>query len=301
MRSSPPRQTIGELRKLQRLAGAAIMRPLGPGDQMQTQWIDGTDTASFVSDFIKPNDRLTSFERIEIYNRQYWYRLIDAVYEDYPGLLAILGQEKFSRLARAYLEEYPSRSFSLRNLGGKLPKFLADHPQWGRPHEQMALDMARFEWAQVVAFDGPAEPRLVPDDLLGRDPKRLRLRLQPYLMLLDMAYPLDKFTLALKKTGLRSEASNAMSEESHAAPKRRVRLPRKKRTFVAVHRHENDIYFKLLEPAAHTLLEALNRGRTLAQACELAGEVAPRKINAWFANWAALGWFCKPLSRKNHE
>ena len=44
------------------------------------------------AEFIKPNDRLSSFERLEIYNRQYWFRLLDCLYEDYPGLLSVLGK-----------------------------------------------------------------------------------------------------------------------------------------------------------------------------------------------------------------
>ena len=45
--------------------------------------------------FIKPNDRLTSFERLEIYNRVYWFRVLDCLYDDYPGLRAVLGERKF--------------------------------------------------------------------------------------------------------------------------------------------------------------------------------------------------------------
>jgi hypothetical protein len=37
------------------------------------------------AEFIKPNDRLSSFERLEIYNRQYWFRVLDCLYDDYPG------------------------------------------------------------------------------------------------------------------------------------------------------------------------------------------------------------------------
>ena len=70
-----------------------------------------------VAEFIKPNDRLTSFERLEIYNRQYWYRIFSCFAEDFPGLRAVLGDRKFERLARAYLARYPSESFCLRNLG----------------------------------------------------------------------------------------------------------------------------------------------------------------------------------------
>ena len=44
--------------------------------------------AEVAAEFIKPNDRLTSFERLEIYNRMYWFRLIDCVRDDCPGLRA---------------------------------------------------------------------------------------------------------------------------------------------------------------------------------------------------------------------
>ena len=75
--------------------------------------------------------------------------------------------------------------------------------------------MARFEWAQVVGFDGPEEKFLTVDDLLGKDPEKLRLGLQPYLTLLEMNYPLDDFVSAVKKRdiAMRSEASNAVETD----------------------------------------------------------------------------------------
>ena len=69
------------------------------------------------SQIIKPNDRLTSFERLEIYNRQYWFRLMAGFAEDFPGLHAVLGGRRFDAMAKAYLIDCPSQSFTLRNLG----------------------------------------------------------------------------------------------------------------------------------------------------------------------------------------
>ena len=43
-------------------------------------------------EFIKPNDRLTSFERLQLYGRMYWFRLYDAIRDDCPGLMAALGE-----------------------------------------------------------------------------------------------------------------------------------------------------------------------------------------------------------------
>src|SRR5215469_12348572 len=102
-RRSGERQSAARLRELQRLTAAAILRPLDRNQRMQRRWIDGRATKRAVSEFIRPNDRLTSLERLEIYNRQYWFRVLDCLYDDYPGLRAILGDRKFYKLRVAYL------------------------------------------------------------------------------------------------------------------------------------------------------------------------------------------------------
>ena len=88
-------RSVADLKQLQRLMGAALFRPLNTKDAMLPTWEDGRPTNEVIAEFIKPNDRLTSFDRLEIYNRQYWFRLLDCLHDDYPGLRALLGQRKF--------------------------------------------------------------------------------------------------------------------------------------------------------------------------------------------------------------
>jgi hypothetical protein len=288
------RQTLPELRELYRLAGAAIMRKLDGDARMQRKWIDGRPTAEVVGAFIKPNDRLTSCERIEIYNRQYWFRLLDCLHDDYPGLRAALGQRKFNALIEAYLDKYPSRSYTLRNLGSRLEQFISETPQLTAPRTALASEIARFEWAQVVAFDGEARPALTVDELLGVDPAALRLGVQPYITLLDLHWPLDDWAIALKKSArsLRSEASNAVESERKVRRKR-VPLPRRRRVFVAVHRYDNALYYKRLAPSAFRMLAALRDGRTLAHACSTVPPRLAGRVRHWFASWTKMGWFCR--------
>src|ERR1700722_2816105 len=172
LKTKPPlkRQTVREFLELQRLMAGTVMNPLTSAGDMQPKWRDGRAMKRVAATFIKPNDRLTSVERLEIYNRQYWFRLKDCFYEDYPGLRAILGDRRFERLACAYLERHPSQSFTLRNLGRQLVKFLEAEPRWIAPYRNLATDMARLEWAHVEAFDNEAQPPLKTDDLLGLDP-----------------------------------------------------------------------------------------------------------------------------------
>ncbi len=124
--------TDTDLRSLQRLMLHALVQPLQPNDDLQPLWRDGRPMAEVVAEFIKPNDRLTALERLQIYSRSYWFRLIDCIYDDAPGLRALLGEKKFSALVRAYLAKYPSRSFTLRNLASRLAQFIQEEPRLRR-------------------------------------------------------------------------------------------------------------------------------------------------------------------------
>ena len=298
-RHAPRRlQSTEDLRMLQRLMTHVLVRPLTAASRMQKKWIDGRPMADVVAEFSKPNNRLTGLERIEIYNRQYWFRLLDCIYADHPGLYAVLGHRKFFRLAEAYLAKYPSRSFSLRNLCSRLAQFIAEEPAWTRPHTALALDMARFEWAQIVAFDGPSTSVLTAQEIARANPLTLRVGLQPYLALLELAYPVDDYSIAVKKRGaLRGETSNAMEAAPKGKKKSRSARPKKQTVFVAVHRHENMLYYKRLEPAAYRILCALRDGMPVAEACALVAASAAQ-IQQWFKLWIELQWICQRSSAR---
>ena len=294
-----------DLRELQRTMASALFRPLTPRWGMQKGWTDGRPTRHVAAEFIKPNDRLNSFERLEIYNRQYWFRLLDCLHDDYRGLRAILGTKKFTRLAIAYLTKYQSNSYTLRDLGDRLEQFIREEPDWTTPHEVLAVDMARFEWAQTVAFDGPSKRPITEDDILGTSPDELTLSLQPYLSLLLLNYAMDDFLIAVKKReedGMRGEASNAINAAPRASGRRKpVRFPKKQQVFLAVHRYDNQVYSKRLEPEEYQILIAIGRGETVAAACEAAITQSSKTdlnwtdtIKNWFDTWTALGWFSLP-------
>jgi len=142
-----------QLDHIQRRMFEAIRQPLTADEGMRLRTRDGRSLKALANEIIRPNDRLTSFERLEIYNRQYWFRILSALSEDFPGLRAIIGERRFEKLATAYLFDCPSRSFTLRNLGSRLESWLVAHPAYIAKCENIALDMVRLEWAQIEAFD----------------------------------------------------------------------------------------------------------------------------------------------------
>jgi hypothetical protein len=204
-------------------------------------------------------------------------------------------------MAKAYLTDCPSQSFTLRNLGARLEAWLRKNPQWSGTRRQLALDMVRLEWADIEAFDGAAEPALKTEDLAGANPAKLRLRLQPYIQLLHLHYPVDDLLLEVRKVEEDSDfASNAFSEKHHRKRVSAVARLKTEPIFLAVHRMDDSVYFRRLQAEEFAILRGLRSGKPLNGAMEsalkkssMATEERPAHVQHWFQTWAALGWFCR--------
>jgi hypothetical protein len=288
------------LASLQRTMARAVMQPLTASERMQQRAPDGKSMRAYASRFIKPNDRLTSFERLEIYNRQYWFRLLSSMMEDFPGLRAVLGDRKFEAMSKAYLVDCPSQSFTLRNLGARLESWLRKNPKWAGSKQQLAIDVARLEWADIEAFDGKAEPALRPEQLAADAGANLRLNLQPHISLLDLKYPVDDLLLEVRKEdGDTDFASNAFQEKHKRKRVQAIAKLKPAEIFLVVHRVDDSVYFRRIEHEEFVILRALRDGKPLGNAIEAAfrksripGEERAGLVQQWFQNWAALGWFC---------
>lgn len=285
---------------LQRAMAAAVMQPLTADEQMQTRSADGREMSAVAASFIAPNSRLTAFERLEIYNRQYWFRVLGALAEDFPALRTVVGARAFEAISIAYLTAHPSRSFTLRNLGSNLPGWLqANSKQAGRRH-RLAADVARIEWAFVEAFDNAEYTPLTLDQISTLDGNS-RLGLQPHLRLIALEYPADDLVLGLHK-GEKKQTSEAgvSHEDAEDAP---VKLPRLRRrlTWLAAHRVDGSIYYLRLTREEFLTLSALREGKPLGEAIEVgfagsmvAASKRPAEVRKWFASWAERGWICAP-------
>ena len=283
----------------QRCMAHAILQPLTGSDRIAPN----TDAG-----FLKPNDRLTSLERLEIYSRSYWFRVLDSLYDDFPGLRAVIGQRAFHRLSRAYLADCPSRSFTLRNLGSRLEDWLRRNPQQAGSNYALAVDMVKLEWAHIEAFDNAAEKVLGPEDLLELGP-RFRAALQPYIRLLALQYPVDDLRIQVNRASdERGAASNAALKQKHLTMTKRVSLSDREKIFLAVHRRNFMVYYRRIEAEEYRLLSALRDGKPIAAAIRWAFEGSfasageqQSTLEQWFAVWAELGWLCPPARPKRER
>jgi hypothetical protein len=162
--------------------------------------------------------------------------------------------------------------------------------------------MARIEWANIVAFDEGAKPVVHVDELLGREPSKVRLALQPYITLLDVQYPVDDLLLAAKRGDerLRGEASNAVEIHDRHTARLNIRRLKPRQHYIAVHRMNCSVYYKPLTRQQYEVLGALQRGATLEEACAVLlkrrgndAKTIAADVQKWFQECTSFGWFCR--------
>ena len=288
------------LLETQRRMLTVVKQPLNSDYGMRSR-MAGKRVATEAEAFIKPNDRLTSFERLEIYNRQYWFRLLSSMSEDFPGIEALLGDRAFEKLSIEYLVAHPSGSFTLRNLGSHLAEWLASYERPLPIDREILLDVARLEWAHIEAFDNAEAPPLTPRECAGLQ-ESSRVSLQPHLRLLKLRYPVDNFVVAIHREQDEPEmASNAVVSRKRGNRKKHLQKLQREEVFLGVHRMDESVYYKRLDRDAFAILQSLEAGNTLGDALETAlatsesdEQAFAENLNGWFQIWGQLGWLTKP-------
>jgi hypothetical protein len=232
-------------------------------------------------DVVRPSHRgLRAAQRVGIYQGMYLPRMLEALEADYEGLAHFLGPAAWTRLVRAYLTAHPSRSYTLNELGRRLPEFVRGAPV---KHAAFCHDLARLERALAEVFDAPETTPLEAKQLAALRPGELeRLRLVP--------------AAALRLLGLDHDAGawlDSLRGDEHDHPP-----VRRKRTRVVVYRRGYGVKRREVAEAAFALLEDLVAGmplgRALARAlarrgsARLAGADAAFRL---FREWAAIGLF----------
>jgi hypothetical protein len=288
------------LAQIQREMARAVMMPLTSNEDMRRESPDGRQMEQVAASFIAPNSKLSSFDRLEIYNRQYWFRVLGALAEDFPALRSVVGARAFEAMCVAYLGEYPSRSFSLRNLGSHLAEWLARNPHFAGRRARLAQDVARMEWAFVEAFDGAEHEPLTLEQVSILDGDS-RLALQPHLQLVALDFPVDDLVLNLHKHEKRQASEAGVQHEDDEQSPAKLPVLRPKETWLAAHRVDFSVYYLPLKRGEFQTLAAIRTGMPLAQAIEIGVTSSrvpsarrPQLVREWFTNWSELGWICAP-------
>lgn len=143
------------------------------------QLITAPENITEAPSFIDGDEDLPAVDRVNIYANMYFFRILDSLKEDFPSIVEALGDDGFHDLIVHYLQAYPPTHYSLRYAGQHFAEFIED---------EKLSNLARFEWAQLEAFDAADAAPLTAADL-QRIPAdqwpALVLKLHPSVQLVD--------------------------------------------------------------------------------------------------------------------
>lgn len=193
---------------------------------------------------------------LEIYRHAYGARLAQALRSNYPVLAQRVGSEAFARLARRYLDLYPSRHFNIRWHGAHLWRLL----------DGAMADLARMEWALGIAFDA-RDARPLDRAALESTPLaawgEMPLGLHPSTQVLPMSWNAGKIW----------EGAEEPRRHDHA---------------LIVWRKGLQAHWRSATSAEGAALRALRLG-SLSAACLAVPEADADDVGAWFAGWVSEG------------
>ena len=140
----------------------------------------GPEARRAVEEMMAGDARLPAIARLEIYADMYFSRIHDVLADEYAKTATALGRAAFHRLVLDYLDACRPDHPSMREVGARLPEFLAAHPTTSdRP---WLAELARLERVRLEMVDGADAEMLTLEGLRALPPERfaaLRLRLVP--------------------------------------------------------------------------------------------------------------------------
>jgi hypothetical protein len=229
-----------------------------------------------IGSLIRGDERLSPVDRLRIYADAYFYRLLGVLREDYPATVAVIGDDQFRDVVRAYLAEYPPSRPSISYAGEFLADFLRRHAIARR--YPFIADLARLERVLIEVFHGPDASSLSEAQLRAIPPARwpsIRLRAHPAAQVVDVGWRVGEIRRMVDEG------------KQWCAPAARA-------SRILVWRQNGVTYYRELEGGVESgALDLLLKGATFAALCEaIAAECAGdavAEVNRLTRRWLADG------------
>ncbi len=274
-----------QLKKIQQWFGGVIKQPIDDQSRINPIAPSGTPILKEATKYITPSPTLEPYQRIELYNQQYWWRLLKTLHEIYPLVTRLFGYHDFNQIIGVpYLQKYPPHHWSLNHLGDKLPQWVQE--EYTASDQDLIYDAARIDWAYNEGFYAASLPSA---DSEQSDPTELfsqKMSLQPHVYLFKLRYDMFSFREAFLEKEPEYWEENDFPE-----------MDKGEYHFVLYRNHANRLVWEKIDAGEFHLLERFQSGSSIEQACEWLetekGELyqqATENLHHWIQRWIINKW-----------
>jgi uncharacterized protein (UPF0276 family) len=228
--------------------------------------------ASFDSNpdnWIRAKEEFTPSDQLAVYVNSYRLRLYDVTAEDYSVLKYYLGEDKFDRLIKDFVNTVQSEHFNIGRYAKHLPNFLKEHLLGSN----FAVELTELENAISQLTDSEETIPLESKHLDGITLETLmetKLYPRKALKLFVFDYPINAYYRMVKNEELPT-------------------LPAPEKSYLVVFRHADVVWRMDLEYSEYELLKKLFNGHTIGEALATFDESVAEKLTEYFSRWILNG------------
>jgi hypothetical protein len=278
-----------QLKSTQEWFASIITHPLGKKDTIQSRTPHGSLIAEEAARYVIPSSTLRPHQRMQIYNQQYWWRLLNTLHANFPLVTRLFGTHAFNeKIGIPYLLKYPPNHWSLHLLGKCLPAWVAEC--YKERDRSLVLNAAHLDWAFMASLIAPQHPFLDLSQILKDNPEGLLSQtfyLQPHITLFTWEYDLLTFRGNFLKQG-----------PDYWVEHRFPALPKGKTYFLILYRNiNNNLAWREISKGEFTLLQRFKLGCSMAEACDYIEsqeaslyDFVAENLHKWLQDWTQAGW-----------
>lgn len=242
---------------LQEWFGSILTQPIEEKSQLPIISCNGKNIKKEANRYLSSSKKLTAEKRLEIYYKQYWWRLLTTLQDTFPTLCRLFSYgECNSTLFIPYLGDFPSSHWNLNFLGKHFYLWLKKH--YKAKDKQVVLAATKIDWAFWYTFFIEKKPPLLFQE--NMIPKLINTPLTFQFDFQLFHYSFDFFSF--RKSFLKN------SEEywiDHPFP---TLLQEKKMYFFSFFRtFEGEICWEEIEEAEWQFLKNMQKGNSIVSIC----------------------------------
>ena len=264
------------LQSTQEWFATIITHRMGESDTIQPYSPNGILIAEEAARYIIPSPTLQPHQRMQIYNQQYWWRLLHTLHVNFPLVTRLFGHQAFNeQIGIPYILKYPPGHWSLTLLGECLPKWIMECYQ--EPDQSLIYNAASLDWAFTASFIASQFPPLDLSHLVEGNQESLlsyTFYLQSHIFLFTWEYDLMTFRGSFIKQEVDYWVENPFPE-----------LPKGKTYYFILYRNAvNNIAWREISKGELLLLEYFKKGTSIESACEFIETQEPSLYEEMEAN-----------------
>lgn len=274
-----------ELKEIQTWFGSIITRAIDDNNQMNPISPRGVPMEKEAAKYITPSHTLSSAQRIQLYNQQYWWRLIGVLQDAFPTLLRLFGHYDFNELiVKPYICKYPPNHWSLNQLGDRLSLWI--QKKYQAKDKELIYEMSKIDWAYYEHFFSHHHPLMIAD----KDPEQLLsvpLSLQPHVRLFNLKRDL----FLLRDTFLKEETDHWVQNDFPPLPLA------EQCNFILYRNLNHDSAVKKISLTEYHLLQQFQKEKSIEKACQwlekqsdAVCEEAATHLQTWIQSWIVHQW-----------